>query len=74
MDYKLLGKNIRKYRKQKGLRQEELAEMVGCTSSHIGHIENARGIPSLSLIHISYEVAEKTIFVPKTQKVLVSHA
>lgn len=27
MDYKLLGKNIRKYRKQKGLGQEELAEM-----------------------------------------------
>ena len=49
MDYKLLGKNIRKYRKQKGLGQEELAEMVGCTSSHIGHIENARGIPSLEM-------------------------
>lgn len=49
MDYKLLGKNIRKYRKQKGLCQEELAEMVGCTSSHIGHIENARGIPSVEM-------------------------
>lgn len=23
--------------------------MVGCTSSHIGHIENARGIPSLEM-------------------------
>lgn len=47
MDYKMLGNNIRKYRTREGMKQEELAEMVGCTSSHIGHIENARGIPSL---------------------------
>lgn len=49
MDYKLLGKNIRKYRQLRGFRQEELAEKVGCTSSHIGQIENARGIPSLEM-------------------------
>lgn len=39
MDYQLLGKNIRKYRLQLGLNQEELAEKVGCSSSHIGQIE-----------------------------------
>ena len=49
MNYRALGKNIRKYRQEKGLNQEELAELVGCTSSHIGQIENARGIPSLEM-------------------------
>ena len=49
MNYKLLGKNIRRYRQQRGFRQEELAEMAGCSSSHIGQIENARGIPSLEM-------------------------
>lgn len=49
MNYKMLGVNIRKYRHKLGYRQEELAEMVGCTSSHIGQIENARGIPSLEM-------------------------
>lgn len=49
MNYRALGKNIRKYRQEKELNQEELAELVGCTSSHIGQIENARGIPSLEM-------------------------
>lgn len=49
MNYKMLGKNIRKHRNSLGYRQEELAELVGCTSSHIGQIENARGIPSLEM-------------------------
>ena len=50
MDYQMLGKNIRKYRLQMGLNQEELAEKVGCYSSHIGQIENNRGIPSLEMV------------------------
>lgn len=49
MDYKTLDKNIRKYRHLKGLRQEDLAEMCDCTNSHIGQIENARGVPSLEM-------------------------
>lgn len=49
MDYQLLGRNIRKYRLRLGWNQEELAEQVGCTSSHIGQIENNRGIPSLEM-------------------------
>ncbi len=50
MDYQLLGRNIRKYRLQIGMNQEELAEKAGCTSSHIGQIENNRGIPSLEMV------------------------
>ena len=50
MDYVILGKNIRKYRQMRGMRQEDLAEICDCGNSHIGQIENARGIPSLDMI------------------------
>lgn len=50
MDYKLLGKNIRKIRMLQGINQETLAEKIGCSASHIGKIENNRGIPSLETI------------------------
>ena len=50
MDYVTIGKNIRKYRLMRGLRQEDLAEACDCTNSHIGKIENAKGIPSLEMI------------------------
>ena len=49
MDYITLGKNIKKYRHLKGMRQEDLAIMFDCTNSHIGQIENARGVPSLEM-------------------------
>ncbi len=50
MDYISLGKNVRKYRLMQGMRQEDLAEKCDCSNSHIGQIENARGIPSLDMI------------------------
>lgn len=50
MDYKLLGANIRKYRVNLGLRQEELAERVDCSSTHIGMVENANSKPSLEMV------------------------
>ena len=54
MDYVILGKNVRKFRQMKGLRQADLAEQCGCCDSHIGQIENARGVPSLdTLVKIS---------------------
>lgn len=50
MDYETLGKNIRKYRLLRGMRQEDLAEECSCSHSHIGHIENHRTIPSLEMV------------------------
>lgn len=50
MDYITLGKNIRKYRLILGVTQEDLADKCGCGGSHIGQIENARGIPSLDMV------------------------
>lgn len=52
MDYITLGKNIRKYRLLGGIRQEDLAELCHCSVSHIGHIENGLGKPSLEMIVI----------------------
>lgn len=50
MDYAILGRNIKRYRQLCGMRQGDLAEMAGCCNSHIGQIENARGIPSLEMV------------------------
>ncbi|MEH7275926.1 helix-turn-helix domain-containing protein [Neobacillus vireti] len=44
---KIIGENIRFYRKQKGLTQEELAERTGLQSTYIGGIE--RGERNISL-------------------------
>ena len=50
MDYITLGKNVRKYRLILGFSQEDLADKCECSNSHIGQIENARGIPSLDMV------------------------
>lgn len=50
MDYITLGKNVRKYRLILGFTQEELADKCECSNSHIGQIENARGIPRLNRV------------------------
>ena len=49
MNYIALGKNIKKYRHIAGLRQEDLAELCDCSTSHIGQIEHARTVPSLDM-------------------------
>jgi transcriptional regulator with XRE-family HTH domain len=49
IDYKSLGRNIRKHRALADLTQEKLAEIVGCTDRHIGQIENGKNIPSLAV-------------------------
>jgi len=50
VDYTLLGRNIKRYRKMADLTQEQLANMTGYTDSHIGQIENAYGIPSYEAV------------------------
>ncbi|MFR8230101.1 MAG: helix-turn-helix domain-containing protein [Anaeromassilibacillus sp.] len=34
-----MGQRIRKYRKAQGLSQEQLAEQIGISATHMGHIE-----------------------------------
>lgn len=40
IDYAQLGKKIKTVRCNSGLTQENLAELVGCNTSHISNIEN----------------------------------
>lgn len=48
-----IGKNIRKYRLAKGLRQEDLAERADLSANYIGMIERGEKVPSLeSFINI----------------------
>ena len=48
-----LGKEIRNKRKERGLTQGQLAEMVGCTAAHISSIEQAnKGVSFETLVKI----------------------
>lgn len=47
MNYVEIGRRIRKYRKQQNLSQEELAEKIGISTTHMSHIET--GSTKLSL-------------------------
>jgi len=41
LDYEEIGRNIRKYRLVRKLKQKDLAEQINMTEQHISHIENA---------------------------------
>ena len=47
MNYKLLGEQIRKQRKNKKYTLEQLAEKLDVSTTFIGQIERAKGVPSL---------------------------
>ncbi|MHB1405113.1 MAG: helix-turn-helix domain-containing protein [Desulfitobacteriaceae bacterium] len=47
---KLVGHNIRYFRKLKGFTQEKLAEMIGVSGAYIGYIERGKKGPSLELL------------------------
>ncbi|MCM1009649.1 MAG: helix-turn-helix domain-containing protein [Fusobacterium sp.] len=46
----LIGKNLRKFRKAKGLTQKELAEAVSVSRDYIRKIENAKVLFSMTLL------------------------
>lgn len=48
--YKLLGENIKRYRKVKGLTQQELADKLGISLNFMGKIEVAFSKPSLDTL------------------------
>jgi len=47
MELSSIGKNIRKYRQQTKMRQEDLAEKTGLSVNYIGMIERGDKIPAL---------------------------
>jgi transcriptional regulator with XRE-family HTH domain len=42
-----IGKKIREARKKKNLTQEQLAEIIGVTSTYIGFVEQGQRVPSI---------------------------
>ncbi len=42
-----IGRNIRKYRIEKKMRQEDLAEKTGLSANYIGMVERGEKIPAL---------------------------
>lgn len=54
LNYVMIGKQIKKRRKDMGVTQEQLANYLDVNPSHISNIENGRAHPSLSaLINIA---------------------
>ena len=51
MDYVQLGKLVRIRRKSLGLTQEELAELLGVSTSFVGHIERGTRKLSVETLH-----------------------
>lgn len=49
LDYFKIGQKIRKYRKLQGLSQEQLAEQIGISVTHMSHIETGNTKLSLSV-------------------------
>ena len=47
MVLKSIGKNIRKYRLARKLRQEDLAELTGLSTNYIGSVERGEKLPAL---------------------------
>ena len=61
LDYVLLGQKIRKQRKNKGYTLEQLAEKLDVSTTFIGQIERARGVPSLeTFVRIANELEIST--------------
>ncbi|MBR3143066.1 MAG: helix-turn-helix transcriptional regulator [Clostridiales bacterium] len=50
IDNKSIGRNIKHYRNVKGLSQEELANLVFVSSTHISYLETGTKFPSLELL------------------------
>ncbi len=61
----MLGKNIKNARKQKGLSQNSLAELLDISREHLAKIETAKRTVSLGLLFKIceiLEIAEKELF------------
>ena len=52
--YPSIGKKIRKYRKERGMTQDELAEKTNLSTNHLGAIERAeKNLTLVNLINIA---------------------
>ena len=51
MDYIALGKRVRYIRRCQDITQEQLAEMVGISTSFVGHIERGTRVLSVDTLY-----------------------
>ena len=58
---KIFGKNVRLFRRKKGLTQEELAEKCHCYQHYISEVENGKRSISLQTCFIIAEVLEVSL-------------
>lgn len=63
MDWSSIGRNIRQYRLECDLRQEDLAEAAGFSANYIGMVERGEKTPSLetlvailNVLHVSADM------------------
>ena len=49
LDYTAIGKRIRKYRWEQNISQEQLADLIGVSTTHMSHIETGATKLSLSV-------------------------
>lgn len=47
MELKSIGRNIRKYRRERKMRQEDLAEKAGLSTNYVGAVERGEKLPAL---------------------------
>jgi len=48
--YRKLGLNINYLRRDKGIKQEMLSEIIGIDSTHLSNIETGKSAPSLDVV------------------------
>lgn len=68
MDYFYMGRQIRHYRRVRGMSQSELAAALGLSAAHVGHIERGSRHASLeTVVAISQqlEVSLDTLIFPQ---------
>ena len=58
---KYIGARIKELRKLKGLKQSELAELVGIDSKHMSKLECGRCFPSFDLLSKIAKILDKSI-------------
>ncbi len=50
IDFKKIGNRIRSARLERGLSQEELGAIIGCSNNHLSHVEIAQSKVSLTML------------------------
>ena len=74
MELESIGRNIRKFRLMRNLRQEDLAEMAGLSINYVGALERGQKIPSLetfililNALEVSSDMVLSNLLVKKHQ-------